>query len=245
MQEVLALVVELNLLMSILANTHSGTALLGIIKKGAKLPTASVDELIDKLQTEGLLFVEGGLVSLNEEQRLRIASKAIMIGGDTETISRMLEWKEFEGFAAFVLESDGFDVRRNVRFKGATRRFEVDLVALKKPNVLCIDCKHWARSLSTSALQQVVQKQVLRAGELIRSLPFPGLKVSLASWSRLNAIPVVLSLLQGRVRFCEGVPLVSILQFHDFLMQLPAYVDTLNHLSRDMLSEHLDRGLQF
>ncbi len=234
------MIVDINMQKAILANTWSGTSLLDTIRKEAKLTNTVARKLIDKMQMDGLVFVQGDLVRVTEEQRLRIASKAIADGADIETISQKLLWKEFEGFAALVLEADGYDVRRNVRFKSNARRFEVDLAAFRKPNVLCIDCKHWKRALTLSRLKQAVKEQVLRTEELARGLPFPHLKISFATWQFLNAIPVILSLVSGTTRFCDEVPVVPILQFHDFLMQFPAYAHILKHSSRGVAIERLD-----
>ena len=152
----------------------------------------------------------------------------------------MLRWQEFEEIAAIALKNNGYIVAKNVRFKHAGRKWEIDVVGCKKPLVTCIDCKHWHHGMSPSALKKIVENQVERTMALSESLPNISLDIECAKWNKAKFIPAVLALIPGSFKFYDMVPIVPVLQLQDFLNQLPAYIESLkyflkefNHLCHD------------
>jgi hypothetical protein len=201
------------------------------VKKDANLPLETVKKLLRKLQNDGLIYLQRDTVEVNSLQRLKLAVQAVGWGGDIERISGFLQWKEFEKIVALALERNGCGVKTNLRFKYAGRRWEIDVVGYKQPIAICMDCKHWHRQMSPSTLKKVVGDQVERTSALVESLPNPAVKAAFVSWDYVKFIPAVLSLVTGRSKFYDKVPVIAILQLQDFLSQLPVYADSLKHFT--------------
>jgi Holliday junction resolvase-like predicted endonuclease len=230
---VAVMVIELKLLTSLLKLTKDGSVLIKDVNKDSRIAPDIVMKLIKKLQNEGLVYFDGDTVDANSADRLRLAVKAVSLGADIENVSGFLHWQEFEGMAALALERSGYVVAKNVRFKHAGRRWEIDVVGCRKPLVLCVDCKHWQRGLKPSALRRIVEAQVERTHALASMLPNALLKIECTKWSKAKFVPVILSLIPCSFKFYDDVPVVPVLQLQDFLVQLPAYVASLKHSMKE------------
>src|SRR3989338_8308991 len=64
-------------------------------------------------------------------------------GAAIEDILKEHAWQEFEAIVAQILAEHGFDIERNVRFTVGGKRFEVDIIAARFDELLCVDCKKW------------------------------------------------------------------------------------------------------
>ncbi len=219
--------VERNLLISILKLTKEGSVLVENVNKEARIPSTVALELLEKLQNEDLLYLNNGIIELESSSRIKLAVKAVSQGAVIEHISDLLCWQEFEEIAAIALKNNGYAVKNNVRFKHETKRWEIDVVGCKKPLVVCIDCKHWQRAISPSALRRIVDLQSQRTHALADSLPNLKLNFECATWEKAKFIPTVLSLIPSAYKFYDNVPVVPVLQFQDFIRQLPAYIGEL------------------
>ncbi|MCJ7430808.1 restriction endonuclease [Candidatus Bathyarchaeota archaeon] len=226
--------IERELIISLLKLTREGSVSHELINKEAKIPLQIGEELLQRLQNDGLVYVREGLVEADSVQRLKLAVRAVELGADVERVSSALEWQEFENMAAVALERNGYDVQRNLRFKHAGRKWEVDVVGCKKPVVISIDCKHWRHGMSPSVLKKIAEEQRERTKALADSLPNPAVKIKFASWEMVILIPAVLSLTVGRSKLCDGVPVVPVLQLQDFVSQVPVYVNSLEHFQRTL-----------
>ena len=224
--------IEIDLIMSILKLTKNGTVPQETIAKDAKLPSDIASKLLRKFQTDGMVYLSDNNVDADAGSRLKLAIRAVTLGADIERVSDFLRWQEFEDIAAIALERNGYVVAKNVRFKHAGRKWEIDIVGCKKPLVICIDCKHWRHGVAPSALKRIAEAQVERTRALTASLPHVSLEIECAKWNKAKFIPVVLSLTQGRFKFYDMVPIVPVLQFQDFLSQLPAYTESLKYFSK-------------
>jgi Holliday junction resolvase-like predicted endonuclease len=219
--------IERNLAISILKLTKEGPILIESINKEAKLPAIVCKKLLEKLQNEDLIYFKNDAITVDSTSRIKLAVKAVSLGADVEHISDLLCWQEFEEIAAIALKNNDYLVQRNFRFKHGPKRLEIDIVGCKKPIVLCIDCKHWQRAISPSALKKIVDLQTQRAQALADSLPIINKKLDCINWEKTKFIPTVLSLIPSAYKFYQKVPIVPILQLQDFLYQLPAYTEML------------------
>ncbi|MGB9756208.1 MAG: hypothetical protein ACPLVJ_00280 [Candidatus Bathyarchaeales archaeon] len=215
--------VEINLIISILKLTKYGSVSKGIVKNDSRIPSQIFEKLLRKLQNQGLLYVKKGFVEADALQRLKLAVYAIELGADFERACSFLGWREFEGMASVILERNGYVVEKNLWFKHCGKRWEIDVVGYKKPIVLCVDCKHWRYGMHPSALKKIAEEQKKRTIALAESLSRLVEKVEFASWNNAKIVPAVLSLVPGRFKFYDEVPIVPVLQFQDFINQLPAY----------------------
>jgi len=226
-------VIEKALIMSILKLTKNGPASPESINKDAKLPFDVASELLRKFQTDGMVYLCGDNVGADTGSRLKLAVRAVALGADIERVSDFLRWQEFEDIAAIALERNGYFVAKNVRFKHAGRRWELDIVGCRKPLVLCVDCKHWRHGVKPSALRKIAEAQVERARALADVLPSVTLKVECAKWNKAKFAPVILSLIPSSFKFYNNVPVVPVLQLQDFLIQLPLHVESLKYFVKE------------
>jgi Holliday junction resolvase-like predicted endonuclease len=226
--------IERNLIITVLKLTRSGPITHEIVDKAANIPSEVAEKLLRKLQNNGLIYLNKNVVEADSPQRLKLAIKAISLGADIESVSGFLQWQEFENISATALQRNGYLVEKNLRFTHAGRKWEIDIVGCKKPIAICIDCKHWHHGMYPSALKKIVEEQVERTFALAEFLPKLSGKIECASWNSVKLVPAVLSLIAGRFKFYDNVPIVPVLQLQDFLNQLPAYADSLKHFSKSL-----------
>jgi len=136
------------------------------------------------------------------ENKLKTALLAIKTGMPIEEASRSVDWKDFEGLVAEILESKNFEVVRNFRMKKPT--MEIDVVGIHLGTAVLIDCKHWKR-MTNSALEKIVLSQIDRVKHYV------------ASTDEVVAAPVIVTIYQEETRFVNKVPIVPIMQFSSFI----------------------------
>jgi Holliday junction resolvase-like predicted endonuclease len=226
------MIIEREVIISVLELAKERNVSHKLINVRAKIPSSLCEKLLRKLQNDGLIYVSNGFVEADGVQRLKLAVRAMELGADIERVSSLLEWQEFENMAAIALRQSGHGAQKNLRFKHAGRRWEIDVISCKRPIVMSFDCKQWRHGISSSALEKIVEEQKERTKALADSLPNPAVKTEFASWEMVILIPVVLSLTAGRCKLCNGVPVVSVFQLQDFVSQVPAYVNSFEHFQR-------------
>jgi len=136
------------------------------------------------------------------KNKLKTALSAIKSGAPIEEASRDVDWKDFEGLVAEILESKNFEVIRNFRMRKPT--MEIDVVGMHLGVAVLIDCKHWKR-MTNSALEKIVQRQIDRVKHYV------------ANTDEVVAAPVIVTLYQEETKFVRKVPIVPIIQFSSFI----------------------------
>ena len=225
--------VESNLAISLLKLTKEGPVLTELVKADAHLPKSLMEKLLEKMQSQGLIYLRQGFVDVETEGRLKLAVQAVSSGADLEAVSNLLRWQEFEKIAAYALQNNGYTVYSNIRFKHGGRRWEIDVVGCKKPFVICIDCKHWQHAIAPSALRKIVDSQVDRVDALAAALPNTTLNLECTRWSEARFMPAILSLMPSAFKFYIKVPVVPILQLQDFLNQVLCYTEDLRLIKKN------------
>ena len=162
----------------------------------------TAEKILDMLTQNGIGQTIGNLVNFEDGDKLKTALFAIKNGVPIEEVSRYIDWKDFEGLVAEILDSKHFDVLRNFRMTRPT--MEIDVVGVRLGIALLIDCKHWKR-LSYSALETIVVKQVERVKHYVSNA------------KDVIAAPVIVTLNQEETSFINRVPIVPILQFSSFI----------------------------
>jgi len=165
-------------------------------------------ENLKALEERGVLTViNDNLVIIHD--RISLALHGIRHGLDIEKVARYLDWRDFEQFSALCFEANEYDVLRNVVFTYNNRRYEIDIVAFKKPRIVCIDCKHWGlRKGKRSQLKKasiVHKERVMAFGEVIKHNPR---KYGLSSWRYAFLYPIIVTLHEEPISMCEGLPIV-------------------------------------
>jgi len=236
------LAIELNLLIALLKMTKGGPVRIGDVKRDVRIASDIVMEVLRNLHVEGVIYLEDDIVKTDATMRMQLAIKALSMGADIENVAQFLQWQEFEEIAGIVLERYGYIVQRNVRFKRALKRMEIDVVGCRNPIVICVDCKHWKRALSPSSVRRIGEAQSKRTEALAESLPIVSLNLVCQKWKRGTFVPVVLSLFPGSSRFHDNVPVVPVLKFQDFVSQLAVNVTSVMHFQRKF--DHLGNAFQ-
>jgi len=159
-------------------------------------------KILDTLIQNGIGQTIGNLVNFDDGDKLKTALLAINNGVPIEEVSRYIDWKDFEGLVAEILDTKHFDVLRNFRMTKPT--MEIDVIGVRLGVALLIDCKHW-KKLSRSALETIVVKQIERV------------KYYISNAKDVIAAPVIVTLNQEETSFINKVPIVPILQFSSFI----------------------------
>jgi len=218
-----------DVLISILKHTNSGPVATEIIAREANVPVQVTNNILGGLREIGLIERENELIEVSSNQRVKLAIHAINHGTDIERVCKVLEWIEFENFAATAFEKNNFAVKRNFRFKAAQRRWEIDVLAYSEPIVVCVDCKRWRRGWGNSAIRKVAAAQAKRTEVLAKNLQDIQRKIGLDDWEQATLFPAILSLFPGPVKFYNKVPVVPILQLQNFLDEFQGHITELTH----------------
>ena len=221
--------VERDVLISILKLTNSGSVAEEAVARDANVPVHVINDFLRGLREIGLVEGEDGIIEASSNQRVKLAIHAINHGTDIERVCKVLEWIEFENFAATAFETNNFAVKRRFRFKGAGRRWEIDVIAYCEPLIVCVDCKRWRRGWGNSAIKKIAEAQAQRTKVLAEVLQSLQRRITLDGWKQATLFPVILSLFPGPVKFFKKVPVVPILQLQNFLDELPGHITELKY----------------
>jgi len=234
-----------DVLISILKHTNSGPVATEIIARDANVPVQVANNVLRGLREIGLIECENELIELSSNQRVKLAIHAINHGTDIERVCKVLEWIEFENFAATAFEANNFAVKRRFRFKASGRRWEIDVLAYSEPIVVCVDCKRWRRGWGNSAIRKIVELQAQRTEVLAKALHSLQKRINLDGWRQAILFPVILSLFPGPVKFYKKVPVVPILQLQNFLDEFQGHITELTHFRATLgpkLPDYLNRS---
>jgi hypothetical protein len=186
-------------------------ALDGIISGGVSVEDFAVVVKADKNTARRMLQemsqntigkFDGQTVEFEDGDKLKATVLALQKGAQIDEAAEHLDWRDFEGLAATVLEMMDFATIRNLIMTNP--RMEIDVVGIKLGVALLIDCKHWKRH-SQSALQDAVRRQIERTRHYV------------AKTAGAVAAPVIVTLYQDKVSFIDKVPIVPIFQFASFV----------------------------
>jgi len=222
--------IERRVLLSILDLTREGPTSSATIRRRSRVPESTLREFLERLYDGGLIRLSGDRVEASPTQRIGIAVRAVVLGGDLERVSRGLGWLEFENFVALAFQENGYAVRRHLRFRSQGRRWEVDLLALRRPLMVLVECKHWLHGLAASIIRKTVKEHLAKAKAFTEALPGLRRGVNLLGWSHATVVPALVSLTQSPFKFYEAVPIVPVLQLPSFISDLPAHIPHLAHL---------------
>ena len=183
----------------------------GIIPGGISVQDFSVITKTNVDESHQILenFLKNGIGLKQEDQyyfedsdKLKAALMLIKNGLPLDEIAIALNWRDFEGLTAEILEEKNFAIIKNLML--TKPRMEIDVVGIRLGIAMLIDCKHWKR-YSNSGLSEVVKKQIERTKHYISKTP------------GAIAVPVIVTLYQDEINFIDRVPIVPIFQFASFV----------------------------
>lgn len=164
--------------------------------------TETAWKMLQEMSQHDIGKFDGQTSEFMEGDRLKATILAIKKGVLVDEAAKRLDWKDFEGLTAQILESKDAQTMRNVVL--TEPRLEIDVVGIKLGVAMLIDCKHWKKH-TRSALEEAVRKQIIRT------------KYFVAKTKGSVAAPVIVTLYQDKVDFINKVPIVPIFQFSSFV----------------------------
>lgn len=179
----------------------------------AKIDQISAKQILNVLVANSIGKFDGDFIQFTAGDKLKAALYALTEGVPIEEVSTRLNWKDFEGLVAEILESKGFRIIRNLIL--TKPRMEIDVIGENHGVVLLIDCKHWKRQ-SSSSLNNSVKKQIGRVKHYV------------AKTQGVVGVPAIVTLYQEQLSFIDKVPIVPISQFSSFVDEFYGNLDALN-----------------
>ena len=160
---------------------------------------------------------EGDTVYFELGDKIKAAFLIIENGAQIEQVSEHLDWKDFEGLVAQILEEKGLATMRNMIL--TKPRMEIDVVGINHGIAMLIDCKHW-KKLSQSTLNTIVEKQIKRVKHYV------------SKTNEAIAVPVIVTLYQEQISFIDKVPIVPIQQFSSFVDEFYGSLDKVKTIEK-------------
>ena len=236
---------ERDVLISLLKLTRTGPVSRAFFVKATRVSDDVIEKALAKFAKMSLFEEHEEIIEVSPSQRVKMSIHALRLGADLERVCVFLSWAEFEMMAGQAFETNGYSVVRNLHFRHGRNRWEMDVLGLKNPLIICADCKHWRHGWRSAATVKAVEAQVERTKALAEVLPSIVQKVGLEGWRSATLVPLVLSLLPGPHRFYNTVPVVPILQLQDFISEVLVEIDSLLHIDRkiEQASAGIDRML--
>ncbi|MCX8184513.1 MAG: hypothetical protein RMI56_06535 [Sulfolobales archaeon] len=183
-------------------------------------------DIVKELLDLGLIY-RGISGELCIKSLTQLAILAVKCGCDSKKVSNYLSWRDFESFVAEALVESGYDVFRN--FKFGVRKWEFDILAVNIPASLGVvaDCKHWSpRCSSTSKIREA---SYIHLEKLKKLLEWCGYELtSYPSLRRVNRfIGLVITLSESVRGSIEGIGIIPIYYFKDFIRNIQYYIEEL------------------
>jgi Holliday junction resolvase-like predicted endonuclease len=214
------------LLVSILKGTRMGSTSIQQIAIDAPTLVDIARKKLNALYKTGALILEQDIVTASDSQRVNFALEALKAEADPEKVSKYLKWQEFEELTKLALDANQYQTIKHLRFNNLTRGWEIDVVGLRKPIVLSIDCKHWKRSWQKAATMKIVEKHLERT-KALSTAAFSLKKTPIQNWMSADFVPIIVTLHETPFKVYNQVPVVPVLKLRNFLNELPAYFEEL------------------
>jgi hypothetical protein len=174
--------------------------------------------MIQELAANDIGSFDGNTIEFEEGDKLLAVIVALSKGVLVDEIAKHLDWKDFEGLAAKILEIHDFATMRNLILTNP--RMEIDVVGIRLGVAMLIDCKHW-KKMTPSALNEIVQKQIERTKHYV------------AKTKGAIAAPVIVTLYQDKVSFVDKVPIVPIFQLGNFLDEFYGNLENVETIGKE------------
>ena len=215
-----------DILIALLEQTKDRTTSLTELREAVRVTDEGLSQFLDQLAMDNLVGKKGDLVKASLSQRLEIAVRAIRAGTDFERVSRSLGWLEFEEMVAYTFEENGYEVSRRFRFQAEGRRWEIDVLAVRRPLVVCAECKHWASGLGNMTARRIVETHLEKVRVLSENATEVSERIKL-NGGRVVFVPLALSLQPARNKIYRRIPVVSVFELPSFLDEFEGQMEWL------------------
>lgn len=218
----------------VLSSFSDGTQLRTLLTITKGETTFQSNQLPEGIQTSDLLPSLESAQLLQKEQtvwlftgyaKVRVAIRALQLGEPNRPVLSALSWQEFEEFVAHVLSFHEFNVCHRFRFS-TNRRYEIDIIAGRKPVLFCIDCKQYGvRIGKASSLRTAAEEQLHRTQVLAKNFAQFQSDIGCLEWQETSLIPILVTLMVEDIQFHEKIPIVPASLFNGFLLSFEEQLD--------------------
>lgn len=127
---------------------------------------------------------------------------------DLERVSSEVIWQNFERLTAYIFEQNDFSVEINSVKTQKRKRRQYDVIARSTDRTLLVECKKWgSHRPRLSALKNAIRQHKERC-EFYWAV------------TRIEALPIVVTLVEEKIKSYEGVPIVPILKLNSFIGEM-------------------------
>jgi len=196
------------------------------LEKGG-VPLSVAGEVPRHAHDERLVKIIAGNIEVSDTRRLKLAVKALENGVDIEQVCKTAGWRDFEDLVALIVESNEYRTWKHFRFRMEDRIREVDVLAIKGPLMLAIECKRWRKSWKTMETRRVAENHLEKTMFLLKALPNLATRLDPVNWRVATLLPVVLTLSETPIMVEKGVPVVPIYRFKNFLSDFEGHLEEL------------------
>ena len=214
-------------LTKLLSLTNDETVNIKKLQGSMRITLEALDDILEKLTEIDLITIKDGTITLSLDQRLQLATKAVEVGADFESVSRSLGWKEFEEISAKVFEENHFRVLRRFRFTGEGRRWEIDLLAIRAPYLICAECKHWGKGMSNQTARGIVETHMEKTEVFSRFVEALSERIGIEGWTKAILVPTVITLSATPMEIYRRIPSVSVLALPRFIAEFDGQLERL------------------
>lgn len=218
----------------ILERTKEGPVVADKVKEGLVITKEAFDEVLSRLQGEGIISWDGTEIKVTLEQRIELSVMAIQLGADFEKISNSLGWKEFEELVARVFRENGYNTRSRYRFQAQGRRWEIDVLATSYPYIVCAECKHYTTGMGNGTARNIIETHIEKTEVMSRHIGELAKKIGIQNWADAILVPITLTLKPTKMSFYRRVPSVSVFMLPSFLSEFPGYMERMTYFHVDI-----------
>ena len=218
---------ERQIFLTLLSSTQNKTTNLDEIKETLRVTEQALNGVIKDLAQSGIVSFKDENLELSQTQRLQIAVKAIEAGADFEKVSQSLGWLEFEEIVARIFEENSYKVKSRFRFNAQGRRWEIDVLAMMSPLVVCAECKHWSKGLGDTTARRIVEDHLEKVRVLSENAKDIAEKIGIETWKKATFVPMTLSLQPAKKKIYRRIPVVSIFELPSFLSEFRGQMEWL------------------
>jgi Holliday junction resolvase-like predicted endonuclease len=157
--------------------------------------------------------------------KVQVAIRALQLGEPERLILQSLTWQEFEEFVVHVFTYYDFQVHHRFRFS-TNRRFEIDIIARRKPILFCVDCKQYGVRLGkTSVLRTATEEQLLRTKALADHFAQFQADLGCLDWQAPFFLPMLVTMMYEDIQFNDRIPIVPASNLNGFLLGFEEQLD--------------------
>lgn len=227
----------LNLLQ--LSKDHEEIALESIAER-SNLSTEKIYKLLSSLneETDTKLELSATTIHIPLKFKTPLILKALESGIDLDQIIEVLHWRDFESFCLMVFEYHEYKTTQNFHFTQNRKRYEIDVVTVKKPLIFAVDAKQW-KTGHAGALKTVVENHSKRIKAFSQYLAKPQnrQKLQLKDSPDIRIIPLIITSKMYEIQIFHGMPIIPFFKLNGFITEIHNFLGSLQQFPIKMQTQ--------